>query len=222
MTEFFNEYGALLAQGTLDTVYMTVMATVFAYIIGLPLGIILFTTKKGGIAENKPINAVLGAVINVLRSVPFIILLVALFPVTRFIVGTIIGATSAIVPLVFAAAPFVARMVETSCEEIDTGVIEAARCMGATNWQIICKVLIVESIPAIIRGLSITTITLVGYSAMAGAVGAGGLGDIGIRYGYHKFQPDVMYVTVILLVIIVCVIQGVFNLCAKKIDKRNK
>ena len=157
-----------------------------------------------------------------LRSIPFIILMMALIPLTRFVVGTIIGNDAAIVPLVVSAAPFVARMVEQSLEEIDVGVIEAARCMGATNLQIITKVLIGESIPGILRGLSIATITIIGYGAIAGAVGAGGLGKIGYSYGYQRFNPAVMYMTVVLLVVLVCIIQGIFNFAAAKVDKRNR
>ncbi len=222
MTELIMRYFPLLVEGTVDTIYMTVFSTLFAYILGLPMGVLLFVTKKGGIAENKPFHSVFGWVINMLRSIPFIILLMAIIPFTRLLVGTIIGNNAAIVPLVVSAAPFVARMVEQSLEEIDVGVIEAARCMGATNYQIITKVLLVESIPGIIRGLSITTITLIGYGAMAGAVGAGGLGKIGYSYGFQRFNPTVMYMTVVLLVILVCIIQGIFNFTAAKVDKRNR
>ena len=222
MTELIMRYFPLLVGGTVDTIYMTVFSTLFAYILGLPMGVLLFVTKKGGIAENKPFHSVFGWVINMLRSIPFIILLMAIIPFTRLLVGTIIGNNAAIVPLVVSAAPFVARMVEQSLEEIDVGVIEAARCMGATNYQIITKVLLVESIPGIIRGLSITTITLIGYGAMAGAVGAGGLGKIGYSYGFQRFNPTVMYMTVVLLVILVCIIQGIFNFTAAKVDKRNR
>lgn len=222
MMELIIKYFPLLAEGTVDTIYMTVLSTLFAYILGLPMGVLLFVTKKGGIAENKPFHSVFGWVINMLRSIPFIILLMAIIPFTRLLVGTIIGNNAAIVPLVVSAAPFVARMVEQSLEEIDVGVIEAARCMGATNLQIVTKVLIGESIPGIIRGLSITTITLIGYGAMAGAVGAGGLGKIGYSYGFQRFNPTVMYMTVVLLVILVCIIQGIFNFAAAKVDKRNR
>ena len=222
MTELIMRYFPLLVEGTVDTIYMTVFSTLFAYILGLPMGVLLFVTKKGGIAENKPFHSVFGWVINMLRSIPFIILLMAIIPFTRLLVGTIIGNNAAIVPLVVSAAPFVARMVEQSLKEIDVGVIEAARCMGATNYQIITKVLLVESIPGIIRGLSITTITLIGYGAMAGAVGAGGLGKIGYSYGFQRFNPTVMYMTVVLLVILVCIIQGIFNFTAAKVDKRNR
>lgn len=222
MSVMIMKYFPLLVEGTVDTIYMMVLSTFFAYLLGLPMGVSLFVTKKGGIAENRLFHSVFGWVVNMLRSIPFIILLMAIIPFTRFVVGTIIGNNAAIVPLVVSAAPFVARMVEQSLEEIDVGVIEAARCMGATNLQIITKVLLGESIPGIIRGLSITTITLIGYGAMAGAVGAGGLGKIGYSYGFQRFNPTVMYMTVVLLVILVCIIQGIFNFAATKVDKRNR
>ena len=222
MIELLAKYGPLLWQGTLDTLYMTALSAFFAYLFGLPMGVLLFVTKRGGIAENKPFNAVFGWCINVLRSIPFIILVCAIFPLTRLLVGTIIGLNAAIVPLAVSAAPFVARLVEASLEEIDPGAIEAARCMGATNTQIVLRVLLVESVPSIVRGLSITTITLIGYGAMVGAVGAGGLGKIGYNYGFARFTPSVMYMTVVLLVIIVCAVQGIFNFTARKLDKRNK
>lgn len=222
MTEFLLQYKDLLIQGTLETLYMTFASTVAAYILGLPLGVIMVITDKKGIAPNKAINQLLGTVINIGRSLPFIILMVALIPFTRFVVGTAIGSTAAIVPLTIAAAPFVARMVESSLTELDPGVIEAAKTMGATNTQIAWKVLLPESVPSLIRGFSITTITLIGYSAMAGAFGSGGLGDIAIRYGFHRFEPKVMLITVILIIVIVQLIQMGFNFAAKKIDKRNR
>ncbi|MEF9865588.1 MAG: methionine ABC transporter permease [Oscillospiraceae bacterium] len=222
MLEILTKYSEMLIIGTIDTLYMTLISAVFAYILGVPMGVALFATKAGGISPNKPFNTAFGWIVNILRSIPFIILMISLFPLTRAIIGTIIGRNAAIVALSIAAAPFVARMIEQSLEEIDTGVIEAARCMGATNMQIILKVLLVESVPGIVRGMSITTITLIGYSAMAGAVGAGGLGNIGINYGYNRFEPKVMYLTVIILVVIVCVIQWIFNLLARKLDKRNQ
>lgn len=220
MIEYIQRYAPLLWEGTLETLYMTAISTVFAYILGLPMGVALFITKKGGIAEKKPFNAVFGWVVNVLRSIPFIILVPSIFFLTRFLVGSIIGTNAAIVPLVVSAAPFVARLVEQSLEEVDGGVIEAARCMGATNRQIIFKVLLVESIPGIVRGMSITTITLIGYGAMAGAVGAGGLGKIGYSYGFQRFDSVMMYTTVVLLIILVCVIQALFNRLAARLDKR--
>lgn len=222
MTEFLATYKDLLIQGTLETLYMTFASTVFAYIIGLPLGVIMVVTDKKGIAPNKAVNQVLGTIVNIGRSLPFIILMVALIPFTRAVVGTAIGSTAAIVPLTIAAAPFVARMVESSLAELDPGVVEAAKTMGATNMQIARKVLLPESVPSLIRGFSITTITLIGYSAMAGAFGSGGLGDIAIRYGFHRFEPKVMLVTVVLIIVIVQLIQMGFNFAANKIDKRNR
>lgn len=222
MMEFFLEYKDMLLEGTYETLLMTFASTIFAYIIGLPLGVIMVATDEHGISPNKPVNSVLGTIINIGRSIPFVILIVAVIPLTRFIVGKAIGPVAAIVPLTIAAAPFVARMVETALQEVDPGVVEAAKTMGATNWQIAKKVLLPEAVPSLIRGFSITTITLIGYSAMAGAFGAGGLGDIAIRYGHHRYQADVMWVTVVLIVVIVQAIQMVFELAAKKIDKRNK
>ena len=212
----------VLIEGTIDTLYMVTVSTLFAYLIGLPLGVLLFTTARGGIHENASVNRVLGWVVNIGRSIPFIILIVALIPFTRLVVGKAIGATAAIVPLVIGSAPFVARLVEQSLEEVDTGVIEAAKCMGADRFHIIVHVLLGESVPSLIRGFSITAITLIGYSAMAGAVGAGGLGDIAIRYGYHRYQPDVMLFTLVLMIAIVCIIQFIFGFAANRIDKKNR
>ncbi len=222
MMEFFMEYKEMLLEGTYETLLMTFASTIFAYIIGLPLGVTMVITDVRGINPNKTINTVLGTIINIGRSIPFVILIVAVIPLTRFIVGKAIGPVAAIVPLTIAAAPFVARMVETALQEVDPGVVEAAKTMGATNEQIALKVLLPEAVPSLIRGFSITTITLIGYSAMAGAFGAGGLGDIAIRYGHHRYQADIMWVTVVLIVVIVQAIQMCFELAAKKIDKRNK
>ena len=222
MMDFFMTYKDMLLEGTYETLLMTFASTVFAYVIGLPLGVIMVTTDEHGISPNKAVNSVLGTIINIGRSSPFVILIVAVIPLTRFIVGKAIGPVAAIVPLTIAAAPFVARMVETALQEVDPGVVEAAKTMGATNWQIASKVLLPEAVPSLIRGFSITTITLIGYSAMAGAFGAGGLGDIAIRYGHHRYQADVMWVTVVLIVVIVQLIQMAFEIAAKKIDKRNK
>ena len=212
----------MLLEGTYETLLMTFASTIFAYLIGLPLGVIMVATDARGISPNKTVNTVLGTIINIGRSIPFVILIVAVIPLTRFIVGKAIGPVAAIVPLTIAAAPFVARMVETALQEVDPGVVEAAKTMGATNWQIASKVLLPEAVPSLIRGFSITTITLIGSSAMAGAFGAGGLGDIAIRYGHHRYQADVMWVTVVLIVVIVQAIQMAFEIAAKKIDKRNK
>lgn len=222
MANFFAQYGDLLLEGTLETLYMTFIPTLVAYLLGLPMGVLLTTTKQGGIMQAPRFNAVFGWFVNLFRSIPFMILIFFVLPFTRLLVGTSIGATAANVPLAIAAAPFVARMVEQSLEEIDGGVIEAARCMGATNWQIITRVLLVESVPSLLRGLSITIITVFGYTAVTGAVGAGGLGNIAFRFGYQRYQTDVMYATVILVVILVCIIQSVCNFLAKKSDKRNR
>ena len=222
MMEFFLEYKDMLLEGTYETLLMTFASTIFAYVIGLPLGVIMVATDARGISPNKTVNTVLGTIINIGRSIPFVILIVAVIPLTRAIVGKAIGPVAAIVPLTIAAAPFVARMVETALQEVDPGVVEAAKTMGATNWQIAGKVLLPEAVPSLIRGFSITTITLIGYSAMAGAFGARGLGDIAIRYGHHRYQADVMWVTVVLIVVIVQAIQMAFEIAAKKIDKRNK
>ena len=222
MLETLAENGQMLWENTLDTLFMTFGSAVLAYVIGLPLGIWLSVTDKNGLRPNRTVQACLGWVVNIGRSFPFIILMLVLIPVSRAVVGTMIGPKAAIVSLTVAAAPFIARLVESSLAEIDRGVVEAAKSMGATNWQIIYKVLLPESIPSLVRGASITVITLIGYSAMAGAVGAGGLGDVAIRYGYHRYQPDMMVITVVLLVIIVQIIKSAFNLCAKLIDKRNR
>ena len=220
MAEFFDKYGALLAQGTVDTLVMTLMSCLFAYVIGLPLGIWFAVTTPDGLKPNRAINTVLGWVINIGRSIPFIILLVAIIPFTRFVVGTSLGVPGAIVPLTVAAAPFVARIVEQSLAEVDHGLIEAAHSFGASNFQIIVKVMLRESLPSLVRGVAITFVNLFGYSAMAGTVGAGGLGDIAIRYGYQRFQGDVMLAAVVLCVVLVQVFQSLGDWLARVIDKR--
>jgi D-methionine transport system permease protein len=219
--DIFWENTLMILEGLGASLYMTLFATLFAYILGLPLGVLTIITGRDSILPAPRLHSVLGWVINIGRSIPFIILMVALIPFTRFVVGRATGPTAAIVPLVVAAAPFVARMVETSLEEVDPGVVEAARTMGATTWQIIYKVFLPESVPSLIRGASITTITLIGYSAIAGAIGAGGLGDIAIRFGYYRYQDDIMIYTIVVLVVLVQIIQSVFNFTAKKIDKRS-
>lgn len=210
----------LLLVGIWETVYMTIFSTLLAYIIGLPVGLILVVTDKDGIHPMRPLNAVLGFIVNFLRSVPFIILLVAVIPFTRFIVGTSLGSTATVVPLVIAAAPFVARMVESSIKEVDFGVIEAAQSMGASPMQIVLKVLLPEARPSLIVGSAIAVTTILGYTAMAGFVGGGGLGTIAINYGYYRYQSDVMLVTVLILVIIVQVFQEIGMKAAKIGDKR--
>lgn len=219
---FAQEYGLILAQGTAETLYMTAGALIFAYALGLPLGILVTITAPGGIRQNRAVGAVTQWIVGLGRSIPFVILMIALIPLTRLIAGTSIGPTAAIVPLVIGAAPFVARMVESSLQEIDQGVIETAQAMGATTWQIIYKVYLPEAVPSLVRGCSITAITLIGYSAMAGIVGGRGLGDIAIRYGYHRYEYDVMLVTIVLLVIIVQAVQGLCNVSARRVDKRNR
>lgn len=218
---FFEQYGELLLQGTWDTIVMTLVSTVFAYIIGIPLGVaVVLTDPKKGLLPHRAINAVLGWIINIGRSIPFIILLVAIIPFTRLVVGTSLGVPGAIVPLVVSAAPFVGRMVEQSLAEVDASLIEAAQSFGATVWQIVIKVYLMESLPSLIRGFSITLITLLGYSAMAGTVGAGGLGDIAIRYGYQRYMVDMMIATIVILIVIVQVIQSVCDFAARKVDKK--
>ena len=199
-------FGKVVA-ATWETIYMVALATVFSYIIGLPLAIILVITDKGHILENPGLNRVLGGIVNAARSIPFIIFLILVIPLTRIIVGTYIGTIASIVPLTLAAVPFVARLAETSLKEIDWGLIEAALSMGASTWQIIRKLLIPEALPSIILGVSITAINLVGYSAMAGIVGGGGLGTLAYYYGYQRYQTGIMWVTVIILIILVQLMQ---------------
>ena len=220
VTTFFEEYGDLLLEGTLDTIVMTSIATLLAYAIGLPAGVLLIVSSKKGIKENATIHAIIGGIVNIVRSVPFIILLVALIPITRLIVGTSLGVPGAIVPLVVTAAPFVARIVEQSLAEVDGSLIEAAQSFGTSNIQIIFKVLLFESLPSLIRGVSLTFITLFGFSAMAGTVGAGGLGDIAIRYGYQRYQYDVMGVAVILCIVLVQIAQSIGDVISNKINHR--
>ncbi|MDR1916417.1 MAG: ABC transporter permease [Synergistaceae bacterium] len=201
---------SLLLEGSVDTIYMVLLSSMIAFFIGLPLGVILSVTSQGGILRNKPINSILSLLVNIGRSAPFVILMIAIIPFTRWIVGTSIGINAAVVPLSVAAIPFVGRVVETSLREIDQGIIESALAMGATPFEIIYKVLLPEGLPGIIGGLTLTVINLVGYSAMAGILGAGGLGDIAVRYGYQRFMPKVMVATVVILVIMVqlCQITG--------------
>ena len=222
MSEFLSRYGVLLLNGTLESLYMTLVPTLLAYVIGLPLGVLLTVTKPGGFMETPQFNAAFGWLVNIFRSIPFMILMTFLTPFTPAVMGTSIGASAANLPLTVAAAPFVARMVEQSLEEVDGGVIEAARCMGATNWQIITRVLLVESVPSLLRGLTISTITVFGYTAITGAVGAGGLGNIAFRFGYQRYQQSVMYASLALVILVVCLIQTVFGHLASKADKRNR
>jgi D-methionine transport system permease protein len=211
----------MLAEGFLETLYMTFVSSAVAYLLGLPLGIVLVVTDKGGIRPIPWLNWFLGVVINLLRSVPFLILLITVIPITRFITGTTLGSTATIVPLVIAAAPFIARLVESSLKEVDKGVIEAAQSMGASPLQIVFKVMLPEARPSLIVGSAIAVTTILSYSAMTGFVGGGGLGDIAIRYGYYRYQTGIMLITVVLLVIIVQVLQELGMKLAKISDKRN-
>lgn len=222
ISQFIDEYGELLIEGTKDTISMTSISTLFAYVIGLPIGVLLITSAKQGIRPNSYLNAVLGWIVNIVRSIPFIILLVAIIPLTRLIVGTSLGVSGAIVPLVLTAAPFVARIVEQSLAEVDGSLIEAAQSFGASNTQIVFKVLLFESLPSLIRGAALTFITLFGFSAMAGTLGAGGLGDIAIRYGYQRYQYDVMSVAVIFCILLVQVVQTVGDLISNKINHHER
>ena len=222
MKQFFSQYGPLLAEGVWESVYMTLATTVLAYVLGLPMGVLLTVTKRGGIAAAPRFHAVFGWVVNILRSLPFLILMFFVIPFTRLVAGTSIGPTAALVPLTISASPFIARMVEQSLEEIDAGVVEAAECMGATKWQVVTRVLLVESVPSLLRGLSISVITILGYTAITGAFGAGGLGNLAYRFGYQRYQKDVMYVCILLLILLVCAVQIIFDLAARKADKRNR
>ena len=210
----------MIVQGIWETIYMVFLSSALSYVIGIPLGIALVVTDKEGISPVPLFNKVLGLIINLLRSVPFIILLIMVLPITKFIVGKTIGSNATVVPLIIAAAPYIGRMVESSLKEVDAGVIEAAKSMGASTWQIIVKVLLPEAKPSLLVGAAISVTTILGYSAMAGFTGGGGLGDIAIRYGYHRYQTDMMMVTVVLLVIIVQLIQEVAMRMSRKSDKR--
>ena len=210
----------LMLQGIQETFYMVAVATIIGGIIGIPLGITLVTTSKGHILENRFINQILGTIVNIIRSIPFIILMVAIIPLTRLIAGTSIGTTAACVPLTIVAIPFLSRLVETSIRDVDFGLVEAAESMGATPFQISRKVLIPEALPTIINNITVLIVNLIGASAMAGAIGGGGLGDIAIRYGYQRFRPDVMLATIIILIVVVNVIQAGGDFASRKKNKK--
>ena len=216
----FDKLVALLAEGVRDTLYMTTVSTLFAYLLGLPLAILLVLTAPGGLRPVPLFYRVLDVVVNVLRSVPFLILMILVIPLTRLIAGKAYGSTATIVPLVIAAAPYVARMIESSLREVDPGVIEAAQSMGASIPTIIFKVLIPEAKTSLIVGATISTGTILGYSAMSGAVGGGGLGQIAISYGYNRYQMDVLLITVVLLVVLMQIIQVAGMYISRKTDKR--
>ncbi|PKM59553.1 MAG: methionine ABC transporter permease [Firmicutes bacterium HGW-Firmicutes-4] len=211
---------ALIVQGTFETLYMTLASTLLAYLIGLPMGVLLVTSDSEGIVPMKVLNQVLNIVVNITRSIPFLILLIAVIPLTRLITGTTIGSTATIVPLVIAAAPFIARLVESSIKEVDYGIIEASLSMGSSPMQVVTKVMIPEAKPSLIIGAAIATTTILGYSAMAGIVGGGGLGDIAIRFGYYRYETGMMVITVVLLVLIVQLFQEVGMKIAQKQDRR--
>ena len=224
MSNITPQIWGLIWTSTLQTLQMVSLSTLFSVLLGLPLGIFLCITSpasQGGLRPKPVLNEVLSRIVNVLRSFPFIILIILLFPLSRLIVGTAIGTKSTIVPLSIAAAPFVARLVETSLKEVDPGVIQAARTMGSTDSQIVFKVLLPEALPSLIAGLTLTIINLIGYSAMAGAVGGGGLGDLAIRYGYQRFRTDVLLVAVVIIIILVELIQFIGNkISSKMMSKR--
>ncbi|MGF0539181.1 methionine ABC transporter permease [Agrobacterium sp. ES01] len=212
----------LLTKALWQTIQMVAVAGFIGSVIGLPLGVFLATSGKGELYEAPLINRVLGLIVNAARSTPFIILVVAIIPLTRLLAGTSIGTAAAIVPLTIATIPFVARLVEASIREVDKGLIEAARAMGATPMQIVTKVLLAESRSGIALALTMTVVSLIGYSAMVGAVGGGGLGDLGIRYGYQRFMPDVMLAVVVVLILLVQAVQSVGDALARRFDKRNR
>ena len=204
----------LVAESTLQTIEMVFWSTVFSLIMGLPLGVLLHVTDKedqGGIIPKPVLNEILSRIVNILRSFPFLILMIILMPVARFTLGTTIGTRASVVSLSIAAAPFVARVIETSLKEVDPGVIQAAKAMGSTNWQIIVKVMLPEALPSLVSGVTLTIINLIGYSAMAGTIGGGGLGDLAIRYGYQRFRSDVMLAAVIVIIVLVELVQFVGN-----------
>jgi D-methionine transport system permease protein len=206
--------------GTLDTLYMVGVSTFFTIAVGLPLGIFLVTTSRQGLAPAPFLYQTTGSIINMARSLPFIILLVVIIPFTRFVVGTTIGSTAAIVPLSLAGIPFFARVAETALREVERGLVETAQALGCTNFEIITKVLIPEALPSLILGIALTVISLISYSSMAGAIGGGGLGDLAIRYGYQRFETEIMIATVVLLIALVQGVQALGNLAARQVSKR--
>ncbi|MDG4862654.1 ABC transporter permease [Streptomyces sp. T-3] len=218
----WSEMQPLLEQGFWDTLYMVGWATVIAVVGGLPLGVLLVLTDRGGLLQNTVVNKVIGQVVNITRSMPFIILMVALMGFTRSIVGTTIGREAAIVPLAVGAIPFFARLVETSVREVDHGLVEAVQSMGGNTWAVVRKVLVPESLPSLISGATTTIVALIGYSAMAGALGAGGLGDIAFRYGYQRFESDLMWITVAILAVIISVIQFAGDYAARSLSRRGR
>lgn len=215
-----NEIIKLVLPSFLDTLYMVFLSTVFSILLGAPLGITLVLTEKDGLVNMPKLNAILGTFINITRSIPFVILIILLFPLSRVIVGTSIGKEAAVVPLSIAAAPFVARVVESALKEIDKGIVEAAISLGASTRQIVFKVLLKEALPGLVLGITLTMVNIIGYSAMAGVIGGGGIGDLAVRYGYQRFRTDILIATVVVLVLLVEITQRTGNYIAKKIDRR--
>jgi D-methionine transport system permease protein len=203
-----------------ETLVMVAISGVAGAVIGIPLGVLLRLTDRGGVLQNTGVNRVVGAVVNAVRSTPFIILLVAIIPLTRLVTGSSIGTAAAVVPLTLAAAPFIARLVEASLREVDQGLVEAAQAMGATTWQIVFKVLLPEALPGIVGGFTITLVSLTGYSAMAGAIGGGGLGDLGIRYGYQRFLPEIMLAVVVVLIAFVQAVQSLGDWAVRRLGHK--
>jgi D-methionine transport system permease protein len=218
--EWTPEIIEMIWKGIGETLYMTIFSTILGYLFGLPMGVLLAISDKEGLAPNAILYKILDAIANIVRSIPFLILLILLIPFTRALIGKSTGSTATVIPLVVAAIPFIARMVESSIKEVDKGVIEAARAMGAGNFRIIVKVLLVEARTSLITGCTIAIGTILGYSAMAGTVGGGGLGDIAVRYGYYRWKTGIMIVTVILLIVLFQAFQSVGMLIASKLDKR--
>jgi D-methionine transport system permease protein len=219
MPEHLREIFSLLPAPTLDTVYMTVLSTLFACILGFPLGTLLFNASPAGLSPKPLLYTVLSRIVNIFRSIPFLILMILLIPLSRLLIKTSIGPTAVIIPLSVGAAPFVARVVESALSEVDSGVLTAGKAMGADNWQIIRDVLIPEALPALVSGLTLTMINLIGYSAMAGAIGGGGLGDLAIRYGYYRFRMDITIAAVIVILILVEIVQLAGSVVTRRLQE---
>lgn len=220
MSDLSKDFERMVIPALYDTIYMVVFSSLFSIIFGLTIGIILYSTKKGNILENKFVNTVLGTIINIGRSIPFVILMIALFPMSKLIVGTTIGSTASIVPLTIASIPFVSRMIETTLDEINDGIIEACISMGASEFEIIYKVLLPEAIFGIISVMTTTIISIIGYSAMAGTIGGGGLGNLAIVYGYQRFRTDLLVVSILLMVVLVQIVQTTGNFLSNKFNKK--
>lgn len=220
LADYWANYGELLLEGTWDSIVMTGVSVFFAYVLGVPLGVLVVLTAKDGLHPHRALNAILSWVINIGRSIPFIILMFAIIPFTRMLVGTSLGVPGAVVPLTVTATPFVARMVEQSLSGVDSSLIEAGQSFGANTWQIVYKVYLRESLPSLIRGAAITFVTLFGFAAMAGCVGAGGLGDIAIRYGYQRWQPDVMLGALVLCIVVVQLAQSLGDWLANRVNHK--